>query len=53
MDIVELILLIVALFVFTIVFKIVGNHIRYLFLMGDLFVVYTFSKTLSSFENHL
>ncbi len=53
MDIIEIILLIVALFVFTIVFKIVGSSIRYLFLIGDLFVVYTFSKTLSSLENHL
>ena len=53
MDIIELVLLVILLFTFTIVFKLVGNNIRYLFLMGDIFVIYTFSKTLSSFENHL
>ena len=48
LDIVEVLLLLTALIIFTIVFRIVEEPIRYLFLAGDLCIIYSFNKALNS-----
>ena len=53
LDIVELLLLFIALIIFTIVFKIVEEPIRYVFLIGDIFVITSFSKSLTRMEEML
>ena len=53
LDIVQLILLFFTLIVFTFVYKIVAEPVRYVFLLGDVFLIYGFSKTLESIEKHL
>ena len=53
LDIVELILLLASLIVFTVIFKVVEEPIRYVFLFGDAYVIYSFSKTLNSLEKLL
>lgn len=50
LNIVELIILVTALITFTIVFKIVEEPMRYLFILGDIYVIYSFSKVLSNLE---
>lgn len=50
LNVVELILLVVALITFTIIFKIVEEPMRYLFILGDIYVIYSFSKILSNLE---
>ena len=50
LDIVELILLFVGLILFTIIFKLVEEPMRYLFLIGDAYIVCSFSKTLTGLE---
>jgi hypothetical protein len=50
LNIVELILLVAALITFTIIFKIVEEPMRYLFILGDIYVIYSFSKILSNLE---
>ena len=53
LDIVELLLLFIALIIFTIVFKIVEEPIRFVFLIGDIFVITSFSKSLTRMEEML
>ena len=50
LDIIYLLLCVVAVIVFTGMFRFIQNDFRYLFLLGDLYVIYTFSNTLSSYE---
>ena len=50
LNVVELILLVAALITFTIIFKIVEEPMRYLFILGDIYVIYSFSKILSNLE---
>lgn len=50
LDIIEILLLVVALIVFTSIFKLVEEPMRYLFLLGDAYVIYSFSKTLNNLE---
>ena len=50
LDIVEVLLCLVALIIFTIIFRLDTSNIRYLFLLGDIYVIYSFSKALSSLE---
>ena len=50
LDIIEAILNIIAIAVFTLVFRLDKSYARYLFLLGDCYVIYSFSKTLSSLE---
>ena len=52
-DVCELIILFFMLFVLTIIFKVVIDDIRYLFLIGDIIVIGLFSKTINNFEKHL
>ena len=51
LNVIELFLLVIALIILTIVFKIVEEPIRYLFILGNIYVIYSFSKSLSNFEN--
>ena len=50
LDVLELLLLLATLIIFTVVFKIVEEPIRYAFLIGDIFVITSFSKALTSLE---
>ena len=50
LNVVELILLVAALITFTIIFKILEEPMRYLFILGDIYVIYSFSKILSNLE---
>ncbi len=53
LDIIEVLLLLVSLIIFTVVFKLVEEPIRYLFLIGDVYVIYSFNKSLNSLEELL
>ena len=53
LNVVELILLVAALITFTIIFKIVEEPMRYLFILGDIYVIYSFNKSLNSLEELL
>ena len=50
LDIVEIILCFVGVFVFSLLFKLDTSMIRYLFLVGDIYVIYSGYQTLSSLE---
>ncbi len=50
LDIVELIVVLNALIIFTIIFKLDIRITRYLFLLGDVVFIITFSNTLSHLE---
>ena len=50
LDTVELVLLFVGLVLFTVIFKLVEEPMRYLFLVGDAYIVYASSKTLTNLE---
>ena len=50
LNVVELILLVAALITFTIIFKILEEPMRYLFILGDIYVIYSFSRILSNLE---
>ena len=50
LDIVELILLLTALIVFTVIFRLVEEPIRYAFLIGDILIICAFSKSLNNIE---
>lgn len=50
LNVIELILLVAALITFTIIFKIVEEPMRYLFILGDIYVIYSFSRILSNLE---
>ena len=50
LEIVECILSIIAIMIFTIVFRLETSVIRYLFLLGDVYVIYSFSKTIPNME---
>ena len=49
-ELLEVILLFLLFIIFTLIFRLELSYFRYLFLLGDLYVIYSFSKTLSSFE---
>lgn len=51
LNVIELFLLVIALIILTIVFKIVEEPIRYLFMFGNVYVIYSFSKSLANLEN--
>ncbi len=51
LDIVQIILCFIAVFVFSIIFRLDKSIIRYLFLVGDFYVIYSGYQTLSSLEN--
>ena len=51
LDVLEIILSLIAFSLFTFIFLIESTMIRFLFLIGDLYVVYSFTKTLSSLQN--
>lgn len=51
LNVIELFLLVIALIILTIVFKIVEEPIRYLFMLGNVYVIYSFSKSLANLEN--
>ena len=53
LDIIESILNIIAIAIFTLVFRLETSYVRYLFLLGDCYVIYSFSKTLSSLETKI
>ena len=42
LEILEFILSVLAIIVFTIVFRLESSSIRYLFLLGDVYVIYSF-----------
>ncbi len=44
---------VIAIVAFTIVFRLESSVIRYLFLLGDVYVIYSFSKTISSLETKI
>ena len=50
LDIVELIVLLITLIVFTVSFRLIEEPLRYVFLLGDIYVIYSFSKTLKRIE---
>lgn len=52
LDIVELMCYVVLLVVFTINFKVVSTDSRYLFLAGDIFIIFSFSKTLDNLDKN-
>ena len=47
LDIIASIFNVVAIVLFTLVFRLETSYVRYLFLLGDCYVIYSFSKTLS------
>ena len=53
LDIVEFLLSVIAIVVFTVIFRLETRIIRYLFLIGDFYVIYSFSKTISSLEEQI
>ena len=53
LDIIEFMLSVIAIAVFTMVFRLESSIIRYLFLLGDVYVIYSFSKTISSLETKI
>ncbi len=50
LDIVEVILCFVGVFVFSLLFKLDTSIIRYLFLVGDIYVIYSGYQALSALE---
>jgi len=50
LEIVEFILSMVAIVIFTLIFRLEVRAIRYLFLLGDIYVIYSFAKTIPSLE---
>ena len=53
LDIIEFMLSVIDIAVFTMVFRLESSIIRYLFLLGDVYVIYSFSKTISSLETKI
>ena len=53
LDIIEFMLSVIAIAVFTMVFRLESSILRYLFLLGDVYVIYSFSKTISSLETKI
>ncbi len=53
LEIMEFILSIIAIIVLTMVFRFEKSFIRYLFLIGDIYVIYSFSKTISNMETKI
>lgn len=53
LDIVEVVLCFVAVFVFSLIFRLETSMIRYLFLVGDIYAIYTGYQTLSKLEDKL
>ena len=53
LDIIESILNIIAIVICTLIFRLETSYVRYLFLLGDCYVIYSFSKTLSSLETKI
>ena len=50
MDIIEIIVSVIAIMVFTICFKMISNPIRFLFLLLSFLMVVSLSKSLDQFE---
>ena len=50
LDIIEVLLSIVALILFTLIFRLDTSNVRYLFLLGDIYVIFSFPKAWSSLE---
>ncbi len=46
----ECTLLLTSIILFTLLFRFESTNIRYFFLLGDVYVIYCFSKALSSLE---
>ncbi len=53
LDIIEFIFSVIAIIIFTLIFRLDESNIRYLFLLGDFYVIYSFSKTISSLETKI
>ena len=53
LEIVEFILSVLAIVIFTLIFRLETRSIRYLFLIGDIYVIYSFSKVVSSLETKI
>ena len=53
LDIIESFFSILAIVIFTLIFRLETSYVRYLFLLGDCYVIYSFSKTLSSLETKI
>jgi len=50
LDIIESVMSIIAIVIITLIFRLETSYVRYLFLLGDCYVIYSFAKTLSSLE---
>jgi len=53
LSVIEVILSILCIMILTLIFRFETTEIRYLFLLGDLYVIYSFSKTLSGLETKI
>ena len=53
LDFLECGLCLIAVMIFTLIFRLETTNIRYLFLMGDCYVIYSFSKAISSLESKM
>ena len=53
LEILEFILSIIAIVIFTLLFRLEIHNIRYIFLIGDCYVIYSFAKTISSLETKI
>ena len=52
LDIIEFILAVIGLFVFTLIFAVVQNEQRFLFLICDLYAIYVFIKNWNSISDY-
>ena len=53
LDVVEFIFSLIAIVIFTLIFRLEVGVVRYLFLMGDVYVIYSFAKTIPSVEKKI
>ena len=53
LDVMEIVLSVIAIIIFTLIFRLETRHIRYLFLLGDCYVIYSFAKTVSTLETKI
>ena len=50
LDIIQLVLYFVVLIIFTIIFRLEKSQIKYIFVVGDFYVIYSISKVISVLE---
>ena len=53
LEVMEIVLSVIAIIIFTLIFRLETRHIRYLFLLGDCYVIFSFAKAVSTLETKI